>query len=132
MLLHYHHSTPRSLSVQPRATPVTTFRSRKNQQTLARPAPHIHRALPLRGANYVRFSGVTGIISSSYDVFANAQRIVKVKEAKSEQRTVTKSLHPIYGYESLADKPRQGVADVTECAVFARLAIQRPNAALIR
>ncbi|QLJ22153.1 hypothetical protein HZZ08_04870 [Serratia marcescens] len=59
---------------------------------------------------YVRFAGVTGIISSSYDVFANAQRIVKVKEAKSEQRTVTKSLHPIFGYESLADKPRQGAA----------------------
>ncbi|MEX0632981.1 hypothetical protein M8494_16525 [Serratia ureilytica] len=51
-----------------------------------------------------------GIISSSYDVFANAQRIVKVKEAKSEQRTVTKSLHPIFSYESLADKPRQGAA----------------------
>jgi hypothetical protein len=81
---------------------------------------------------YVRFAGVTGIISSSYDVFANAQRIVKVKEAKSEQRAVMKSLHPIFGYESLADKPRQGAAEVAECAVFARLAIRWPNAALIR
>ncbi|MCP1104882.1 hypothetical protein M6G53_05630 [Serratia nevei] len=81
---------------------------------------------------YVRFAGVTGIISSSYDVFANAQRIVKVKEAKSEQRTVTKSLHPIFGYESLADKPRQRAAEVAECAVFARLAIRQPKAALIR
>ncbi|KAB1496384.1 hypothetical protein [Serratia proteamaculans] len=40
---------------------------------------------------YVRFTAGTGIISSSYDVFANAQRIVKVKEAKSEERTVMKS-----------------------------------------
>ncbi|HGA3043101.1 TPA: hypothetical protein ACIR5X_004690 [Serratia marcescens] len=81
---------------------------------------------------YVRFAGVTGIISSSYDVFANAQRIVKVKEAKSEQRTVTKSLHPIFGYESLVAKPQPGAAQVAECAVFARLAIRQPNAALIR
>ncbi|MEX5715353.1 hypothetical protein IC615_13895 [Serratia ureilytica] len=72
-----------------------------------------------------------GIISSSYDVFANAQRIVKVKEAKSEQRTVMKSLHPIFDYESLADKPRSGAAEAAECAVFARLAIRWPNAALI-
>ena len=34
VLLHYHHSTPRSLSVQPRATPVTTFRSRKISKRL--------------------------------------------------------------------------------------------------
>ncbi|HGM6664532.1 hypothetical protein I5R53_04215 [Serratia ureilytica] len=92
-------------------------------------------ALPLRivalRRKYVRFAGVTGIISSSYDVFANAQRIVKVKEAKSEQRTVMKSLHPIFDYESLAAKPRSGAAEAAECAVFARLAIRWPNAALI-
>jgi hypothetical protein len=40
---------------------------------------------------YVRFTAGGRIISSSYDVFANAQRIVKVKEAKSEERTVMKS-----------------------------------------
>ncbi|MTD06992.1 hypothetical protein GKN89_09620 [Serratia sp. YC16] len=80
---------------------------------------------------YVRFAGVTGIISSSYDVFANAQRIVKVKEAKSEQRTVMKSLHPIFGYESLADKPRAEAAELAECAVFARWVIRWRTAALI-
>ncbi|HEI8865587.1 hypothetical protein [Serratia sp. AKBS12] len=48
-----------------------------------------------------------GIISSSYDVFANAQRIVKVKEAKSEERTVKKSQRPIFGYESLVEKAWQ-------------------------
>ncbi|WP_148875845.1 hypothetical protein [Serratia marcescens] len=130
MLLHNHHSTPRSLSVQLRAAPTTMFRSRKNQQTLARPAPHPLPIVALR-RKYVRFAGVTGIISSSYDVFANAQRIVKVKEAKSEQRTVMKSLHPIFDYESLAVKPRSGAAEAAQGAVFTRLAIRWPSAALI-
>ncbi|WP_261118060.1 hypothetical protein [Serratia ficaria] len=72
------------------------------------PSPAARRCrratLPPR-REYVRFAGVAGIISSSYDVFANAQRIVKVKEAKSEERTVMKSQHPIFSYESLAGKP---------------------------
>jgi hypothetical protein len=55
-----------------------------------------------RRRKYVRFTVGRGIISSSYDVFANAQRIVKVKEAKSEEPVVMKSQHPIFSYESLA------------------------------
>jgi alanine dehydrogenase len=71
--------------------------------------------VPLR-CKYVRFAGVRGIISSSYDVFANAQRIVKVKEAKSEERTVTKSQHPIFSYESLADKALHHGPKAEDCA----------------
>jgi hypothetical protein len=95
-MLHYHHLPWCSLSVKPCTGNLNDVIARRITP-LARCPPTCHTKLQQRRkilhqrCKYVRFTVGTGIISSSYDVFANAQRIVKVKEAKSEERTVMKS-----------------------------------------
>ncbi|WP_337264421.1 MULTISPECIES: hypothetical protein [unclassified Serratia (in: enterobacteria)] len=95
-------SLPPAAVIQPVCQPSTTnangAHNRREFTTVEpnppSPAARMHTLLAWH--KYIRFTAGAGIISSSYDVFANAQRIVKVKEAKSEERTVKKTEHLIF------------------------------------
>ncbi|WP_131928992.1 hypothetical protein [Gibbsiella quercinecans] len=103
IVFHYHHSPSRTLSAKHCATYTNDVPPKK--ETTASfgrysPPPARLGAICYIGAvNTYYLLPVRGVISSSSDVFANAQRIVKVKEAKSEQHTAMKTQIPIFSYE---------------------------------